>query len=343
MRNSLLISDLHLTSAERDEYRWRIFQQVFEFSKQKNVERLFILGDLTNEKDGHPATLVNRIVDELCRVLKTIPEVVVLRGNHDGIDPSWPYFAFLNKIGGLAFVVEPKVMTIDKRKVLLLPHSRNPTEDWRDLKSTINLADYILMHNTVSGAVAETGVQLRTEIPADIFAETGARIYSGDVHVPQKIANVRYVGSPYHVRFGDSFEPRMVYLDENEKQKTQLLTNVKKVTIDAYSVAEAEAALDAHAHEEIHVKIRLHLKAVDIGRWHEARSELAKACKKRELKVAVLELVKHQPESSKITKLEGRMSDPVKVLDVFVASEGIDSASVKLGRDLLSSCLPSRK
>ena len=66
--NILLLADLHLTTTSRDEYRWKLFPWLYEAIIKNTVKYLFILGDLTESKNYHSAQLVNRIVDELCKL-----------------------------------------------------------------------------------------------------------------------------------------------------------------------------------------------------------------------------------------------------------------------------------
>src|SRR5215831_20234111 len=107
----LLVGDLHLTTAERDAYRWGVFGQLRKLIKEHAPKHLVLLGDLTNEKDRHPGELVNRIVQEIT-ALRGFTEMIVhiVRGNHDGVDPNWPYFAFLNQLDYVRFYTDPDTM-----------------------------------------------------------------------------------------------------------------------------------------------------------------------------------------------------------------------------------------
>ena len=93
----LIATDLHLSDRQRDRHRFGIFKWLREQQMKYQTKAVFILGDLTETKDTHNANLVNRIVDNLCSLA---PPVFVLKGNHDYIDPSNPFFGFLDYIDG---------------------------------------------------------------------------------------------------------------------------------------------------------------------------------------------------------------------------------------------------
>src|SRR5882724_7118261 len=97
----LLTSDLHLSDKPRDAYRFGLFPWLAKQQKAHNVDAIFILGDLTENKDRHSAKLVNQTIESL---LTLRPPVYILRGNHDGIDPGSPFFKFVNSIEGIKLI-----------------------------------------------------------------------------------------------------------------------------------------------------------------------------------------------------------------------------------------------
>ena len=92
----LLTSDIHHTSRAADAYRWDLWPWAREQITKNRLKALFILGDLTDNKDAHPAELVNRLVDEIQQTAKLCP-IYILKGNHDFIDPTTPFFKFIRQ------------------------------------------------------------------------------------------------------------------------------------------------------------------------------------------------------------------------------------------------------
>lgn len=209
---ALITTDLHLTEAPDTEYRWGLFPWINQQIEDRGIESVRILGDLTDAKDNHSAGLTNRIADAL-RSLK-IDDLALIAGNHDWLKRGHEFFRFLNHIPGVRFITSPTEDSSGDRTVMYLPYSKNPAEDWSAFK-TWEMIDFVFMHQTVTGAVASNGQEMEGEAVPEI---KGPKVYSGDIHVPQTIKGVTYIGSPYHVHFGDSFAPRVLLLDRKGRE-----------------------------------------------------------------------------------------------------------------------------
>src|SRR5712671_4879029 len=209
----MLIGDLHLTDRAQDDYRFGIFNWIHKQQKNQPVAATFLAGDLTDQKDRHSATLVNKIIDGL---LKLEPPVYIVMGNHDYRDPKNPFFKFLNHIEGIKFITSPYLVNF-KTPIALIPHYRTQVEFDQAIKSVSdqNPAAF-LVHQTFDGAIAESGVRL-SGLSASLIesAKPPLGIYAGDVHKPQRQGRVAYLGAPYHIRFGDDFTPRILRIDQN--------------------------------------------------------------------------------------------------------------------------------
>lgn len=204
----MFTADLHLTARAADEYRWSIFPWIEKRLAKYDVGHLFILGDLTELKDEHPSRLVNRLVDVLSDLAAKVP-ITILKGNHDYIEVDEPFFRFLSRIPRLQFCNAVLGFHTLRRRILLLPHTRQYVTDWRRVDMTVY--DRVLLHQTVTGAVGAGGRRL-TGIGAEAFAACplACRLIAGDIHVPQEVGRVTYVGAPYPVVFGDDYQPRVL-------------------------------------------------------------------------------------------------------------------------------------
>src|ERR1700761_5938869 len=122
-----IIGDLHLTDHVRDQYRFGIFKWIQQQQEKYKPAATFLLGDLTDSKDRHSATLVNKIVNGLTSLK---PPVYILEGNHDyKADKKNPFFRFLNHIEGLRFITEPAVIKpAYSRPIALIPHCRSQND-----------------------------------------------------------------------------------------------------------------------------------------------------------------------------------------------------------------------
>jgi predicted phosphodiesterase len=207
----LICGDLHLTDQAKDAYRFGIFDWIKRQQDQHPVAATFLCGDITDAKDRHSATLVNKIVTGLTKLQ---PPVYVCMGNHDYRDPKNPFFKFLNHIEGIRFVIKPEAI----HGMAIIPHYREQTEFNHAVSNIGGMGhpDAFLVHQTFDGAIAETGARLTGLASSPIeLLKPPLGVYAGDVHKPQTQGIVTYVGCPYHVRFGDAYRPRVLWVTKD--------------------------------------------------------------------------------------------------------------------------------
>lgn len=216
MKNILIVSDIHLNDSIQTEYRWKIFDELQRISTENPTDAIFILGDITDEKDRHTGRLVNRVVDNLVSLEK---EIYILRGNHDGHDPKYPFFNFLNRIKNIHFIDEPMAIENDPYDLLFYPHGTSSL-----YQKTEGISFF---HETFRGTLYDNGT-----VADDTHekAPDEGLCFSGDIHNPQEIGNVVYVGSPYPVRFGDTYSPRMILLNAHRKTYKSVPLNMPRKT-----------------------------------------------------------------------------------------------------------------
>lgn len=217
-RKLLMISDLHLTTSPAEKYRHDAMRFVQDQVKKEQPDALLILGDLTEEKDRHSAQLVNKVVDHLATFGKLVPTIVMM-GNHDYHNEGHPFFAFIERMEGVMWIDKPtdgyhvgNVFNIDLDDCVFLPHTRNFKRDWESVAwKQYNIA---FAHNTFMGAKSAQDHELEG-IPLDAIPDR-IDVYAGDVHVPQRLHHVTYIGAPYSVDFGDDYKPRIVGLQDRK-------------------------------------------------------------------------------------------------------------------------------
>ncbi len=275
----LITSDIHLSDRARDEHRFGLFKWLAKQQEKHQVTATFVLGDITEQKDKHSSKLVNRTVDELTRLR---PPVYVLRGNHDCTDPNDPFFRFLNCIDGLEFVVEP---TMVENGVVMIPHQRAQAQFDQACTITPRSAKGVMLHQTLAGAKAETGARLngltiKQGGPLSSFVKPRG-IWAGDVHRPQVVSGVTYVGSPYHIRFGDDFTPRVLLVRDGVEQNLYYPAPRKwSLTIKDETALEAE-----ELHPDDQVKLNLELPIEEACNWQEYKQRILAVCHERGLEV----------------------------------------------------------
>lgn len=321
----LVVSDLHLTSKESDEYRWGLFNWLMNQIKQKQIKELFILGDITDSKDRHNSLLVNRLVGNLA-MLSSYVKIKIIKGNHDYIDSDNPFMEFVNNIPNIEFYSKWISLSIKNKKVLFLPHTRNYSADW----SIVDFSDhdYIFMHQTVIGSKAANGFVLEEGLNRNYF---GRKVYSGDIHVSQIIGDVEYIGAPYPIRFGDDYKARCLILDLiGGKQENIYFPTIKKSVINLKINDSIE---DFDLNKGDMVKIRIHLKKYDYHKWELIKKECMDYLKNKDVvcsSVEVKELKRVQLKNSNIEFTKDKTF--LGMLENYAIKEKIENELLDIGR-----------
>jgi Calcineurin-like phosphoesterase len=325
----LLLTDLHLDDNPDNEYRWLIIEQVLQAIIQHRVDVVFILGDTVDRKDHHSAAFVNRLIPELLK-LAARAAVVILRGNHDTPLHGPAFWEFLGYIEGLSYVTQPMPWHLfdnDKPDLLLLPFAADPKEAWHGIRMSQYRA--LFMHATVSGAVVENGIVMEnSKFP---ILPRSCRIYSGDVHVPQTVGNITYVGAPHPIKFGDKYPCRMLLLDEHFGIKLELpLHSLRKVMLDISSVEELRHLRLRHGDQ---VKIRFKCAADNVAKWGAVESTIAQWAADHGVIIAGTEILVDSLH-------DGRAADPEQppeqILRDYAAHEAVPEELLAVGLTLLS-------
>ena len=326
---SLITADLHLTDSPRDEYRWNLFPWMREQVKKHKVQQVFLLGDLTDAKDRHSSRLVNRFVKEVAELSRLCP-VIAIKGNHDFVDENNPFFHFLSEIQNVTFFVKPSALDDD---FLLLPHTKNYQEDWHKWEGfTHQGCKYILCHQTFDGAKAENGQELRG-IPPSFFKSFKGQVYSGDIHVPQKVSrNIEYVGAPYRVHFGDSFRPRVLLLRKGEAQDLHFPGKSRELLVgrNLRDLQQADLAVGTQ------VKMRMLLKRSEYPEWPKLRKEIAALAKERQWEVCGVEVKALASKDRKLDEDEMvRQIEPSDTLRLYAETKKLSKAMRATGLEIL--------
>ena len=282
----LLLADIHLTDAYKDNYRWGLFDWLENKQKKYHFTKVVILGDLTEKKNNHSALFVNKFVEAL---LYSQLSFIILMGNHDYEADQDPFFRFLRFFPTIHYIKQPaeyKWITNEKGKyknLLFLPHTRMPIDDWSGIN--LNLPDYIFMHQTVTGSIASNGQKLIGELDDSLPVGEHTKVYSGDIHVPQRVGPIEYVGSPYHVHFGDNFSPRalLIYPDGD---RIVLHFQTLQRFVATVSDPEEIRKLNCRENDQIEVRIRLHQR--EIGKWAALKRLTSEICIERKLDIRAI-------------------------------------------------------
>ncbi len=328
----LVTADLHFSDNPRDEYRFRIFGQLASLAAIHKPKALLILGDLTEKKDNHGAWLVNRIVAEMVVLASWCP-IIILRGNHDGLDPAHPFFEFLDCLRNIRYISVPREFELQGLgNCLFLPHTTDYRRDWPLDSIKSSRYPYIFAHNTFKGA---TGQHRELDgLPLNIFNKD-ARVIAGDVHVPHTISPVTYVGSPYLIDFGDDFRPR-VLLETSTKSKSIPIIGPQKKLVEANVVSKEVQWPTAGLSKGDILKVRLKVTPKQYQNWAEIKEGVLNWASKHEYVLHVIQPVLEgggrREDGLQVTR--SRMND-TETLEAYGTQRGIDSKVMSRGKKLM--------
>lgn len=320
----LISADWQLSDGNRDRYRIDFVRQRLPKIIQKyKPDQLLVLGDITENKDLHPASLVNEVVG-CFHDLSKLCEVIVLQGNHDFLNKENPFFQFIDRFENVSWISKPTVV-LEQGSCLFLPHTRNYKEDWKNVD--FGRHDYIFAHNIFQGVTAN-GHTL-SGIPATIFPEN-ARIISGDVHEPQTFGCITYVGAPFLCDFGDFYQPRLLLLDGGRRVSIKVGGPQKRLVTVNWPEKPVHEANPGDI-----VKIQANLKMEHVAKWAEIRNSLEDWGKQQQLVVnSIVPVVAYvKGEGTVAVKQESKTDN--QYLDSYASRLGLDKETVKAGKVLV--------
>ena len=332
---ALLLSDPHFTSNARDEYRWKIWPWLRDQLVDGYFKTLLICGDLTDAKDYHSATLVNRLVREISATSALVDQFLILQGNHDYLKAGHAFFEFLSVMPKIQFIVKPLELTIDEGPAtILMPHSKNPAADWQGLD--FSHFDLMFIHQTIKGAKSSNGTAMEGE---DLPKLNAGKIWSGDIHVPQVIGPVEYIGSPYHVHFGDSFIPRCVELDRKGKAHDLHFPSIRRraIKLSTTNVIRDLERLDLKKGDQ--AKLTLQLSQAEAHEWAKLQKAAAKWFRDAGIDCHGIQLALDRPQRRFLAEggaspLRRPLNDAEAVLR-YVEAEDLGPDALDLGLEVL--------
>lgn len=335
---ALLVSDLHLDESPSTSYRWALFPWLAEQVREERVRTLVICGDLTDKKDYHPSELVNRIVRVISDLQRDCPDLIIyiITGNHDWLKDGEEFFRFLNKFPNVHFFTEPHE---DEEPgsgplALFLPFTKHPAKDWAG--QDFSHYDLVFMHQTVKGSISSNGTEMEGEDLVDLSA--AGKVWSGDIHVPQKVKTpwglVEYIGSPYHVHFGDDFKPRAVLLEKGGRSVDLHFKSPRRVAIKAKGVDDLTSQL-LFLKPGDHVKVNIILAEAEKHEWSRVRREASDLLAAAGVGVHGLELEVEKSGRRVDTAAATKARNPEDALLRFVRAEDLTAAAYEIALEVI--------
>lgn len=318
----LVTSDWHLTTNPLDEYRWKFVEGLAEFCKEENIDKIYFLGDLTEKTNNHSAVLVNRIID----CLQKLPPMILLKGNHDYVDPKTPFFRFISLYKDK--LIYNKQTILDNN--LFIPHGVSLDE-----VSLYDLSyfNYIFVHEDFKGSTYENGVPSPSKKDISLF--NSALVFSGHIHKPQQIGNLTYVGSPYPIKFCDEDWQYRMYILDSDTVETIYNDYPYRLNFRVSDIEEFKLKIETmKLQPSDQMKVIFQIKESDaylVDRW---KSEVKIVCDAHEIILCGIstELIDSEDKYTNITSKIKRKKD---YLDGYIKREQVGEKSSTIARQLV--------
>jgi DNA repair exonuclease SbcCD nuclease subunit len=224
----ILLCDIHLGLHKASDI-WHsvsinLIKSVIDICVKRNIKKIDILGDFFHErKNIHAKTLDSAI--SIAELLKNF-DVTIIPGNHDVfhkdtiIPTSLDIFSEYKNI--------EVIKEVECREDLVYC-------PWNKTDELLNKQcnDKILLgHLEINGfATSEHYIYNGSKLNIDFFKKF-KKVYTGHFHVPSEIGNIKYLGAPFQMNFGDVGGYRGFHiLDENDNLEFIEFTDAPKYTI----------------------------------------------------------------------------------------------------------------
>lgn len=334
MPNVLITTDLHLTDSIIEAYRWDIFNFISKTVQEypKKIDIIAFLGDMFDRKDRHTGILVNRVINQLLRLIETTGcEVIILAGNHDKPLNGPYYWEFMNH-HTIKYITQPQLY----KEIYLLPFSSDPTNDWKSIDWT--KGKVVFMHQTGEGAVAENDFLLTSHKLPKL---PNLPIYSGDVHRPQTTANgIVYVGVPHPVRFSESWDNRIFVLNTDDASRPFEI-KVPSIKRDILDIHAFEELSNLRYKQDDQIRIRYHLQSKNLSDWPVEQEKIKKWASDKGIFLASVEASIIGDGLKKQDTKQLETIKPEEVVRMFCEQEKLDPQTLEMGISLIQESVSS--
>ena len=187
----LMFSDLHLSDATK-ELAERLLRQIL----QEDVEAVFHLGDLFDQKDRIPNHLQKMIIDFVTVLQWQGKKFFALFGNHDGYLKDFPSACYLDHLPNAKLITEP---TLVMKYFYFVPYDTDYEKIKRAIREAPLVARYCCIHADIEGFSRASNVIKRTTLENRF-----KKIFIGHIHQPTREGKFICIGNPFARNFTET-------------------------------------------------------------------------------------------------------------------------------------------
>lgn len=227
-----LLSDLHFgvraNSLEWLQNQKSFFRDFYIPYLKKNIQKgdiLFILGDWFDNRQLLDIFVMNTSIDIIIELSEILP-VYFLTGNHDiykKYDTDVNSIVAFRHIPNVTIYQKPCIITNNVNKIMILPWIGN--KETEESYARANKIDYVFAHSEISGFKYDNGREIKSTSADFRKFRSIKRVFSGHIHKRQELANIIYLGSPYHMKRSDIGNTKGIYIFNPNEDSFEFIEN----------------------------------------------------------------------------------------------------------------------
>lgn len=256
------ISDIHFRGLTRHEEYKQVFEWFVEDVKKKNVDIIFVGGDIVHSKTSGISPEIIDVLTWFFSKLAAVAPVHVILGNHDGnlvnLTRQDAVSPIINAMSSDRIFLYKKSGVYDLMPGFsLCVFSVFDVDSWQTLAPRKDVTNIGCYHGPLKGATTEEGWEIDSDLSVDDFKDYDF-VLLGDIHARQNMAHrkckdgisrpwIAYPGSPIQQNYGESVENHGYLLwdikakDEFDVDFVQLPNYNPYVTLDWENNPQEEA------------------------------------------------------------------------------------------------------
>ena len=194
---------VHGGSALWHQVNINLFKHIADTCVRRNIPHIIHLGDWFHDRKSLGLQTIHTSI-ETAEIIRDF-ETDILLGNHDlfyKYQSKPTSLDIFREFSNISIVDEVKTVMVDGYELTLAP--------WNT--ETIPVCETLLGHLEVTGF----GIPTKFKYEIGDFEQCGT-VYSGHFHFPMELSNIKYLGAPYHMSFGESGDRRGYYIFNHGK------------------------------------------------------------------------------------------------------------------------------
>ena len=217
-----LVSDIHFGVKKNSEVYFNsqkkfLVDQLIPYLKEKCITKIYFLGDIFDNRNSINTKIQNEVFNIFNDHFRDF-EITILVGNHDC------YFnnsieinsvKFLGKFENIEIIEEPKIETINGKKILLVPWIVDFNKFIIDIGN--KEFDASFGHYNIKGFHYNKFKTSEDGLDGSLFGNKCKKVFSGHFHIRSKQTfldcDIVYIGSPYQLTRNDVDEARAVIMN----------------------------------------------------------------------------------------------------------------------------------